>query len=116
MTEPVHGSQPVYGSQPVSDEGSGEWSVEDRLRAQAVKNLKKRAEFRQHLVVFGLVNLLLIVIWLVSGITAGAWYPWWIYPFFGWGIGLGVQAWSTYKGDPMTEENIRQEMRRIAGS
>jgi uncharacterized membrane protein len=80
-----------------------------------VRNLKRRAEFRVHLVVFGLVNLLLVVIWFVTGIAVGAWYPWWVFPFFGWGIGLGVHAWTTYRGDELSEARIREEMRRIAG-
>lgn len=107
-------SLPAYGTPPAPGEPNGEWSVEDRLRAQATRNLKRRAEFRVHLVVFGLVNLLLVVIWLVTGLTARVWYPWWIYPMFGWGIGLGVHAWTTYRGDELSESRIREEMNRIA--
>jgi hypothetical protein len=52
---------------------------------------------------------------LVTGITAGAWYPWFIYPLLGWGIGLGAHAWQTYRGDELSEDRIREEMRRISG-
>ena len=107
-------NHPVYGT-PGPIEPNGEWSVEERLRAQAVTNLRKRAAFRSHLVVYLLVNLLLVVIWLVTGVRSGVWYPWFIYPMFGWGIGLGSHAWQAYRGDELNEESIRQEMRRIAG-
>jgi hypothetical protein len=107
-------SGPVYGTPgggPV--EPNGEWSVEQRLRAQAVRNLRRRAEFKVHLVSYALVNLLLIVIWLSVGFTAHVWYPWWIFPLFGWGIGLGIHAWTTYQGDAVNEQAIREEMKRI---
>jgi len=106
--------KPGYGT-PGPVEPNGEWSVEDRLRAQAVRNLRRRAEFRTHLVVYLLVNLMLMVIWLISAIASGAWYPWFMYPLLGWGIGLGAHAWSAYGGDEVTESRIREEMKRISG-
>jgi hypothetical protein len=105
---------PAYGT-PGGVEPDGEWNFEDRVRSQAVKNLKRRAAFRTHLVVFALVNLLLVVIWLASAAKSGEWFPWFLFPMFGWGIGLGTQAWSVYRGDETSEERIRQEMRRITG-
>ena len=63
-----------------------------------------------------LLLLVLVVIWLVNAVRVGVWYPWFIYPMFGWGIGLGSHAWAAYRGDELNEESIRQEMRRIAGS
>lgn len=50
--------------------------------------------FRIHLRVFIMVNLLLVVTWFGTG----AGYPWFVYPLFGWGIGLvahysAVERW-----------------------
>lgn len=50
--------------------------------------------FRIHASVFLAVNLLLLVTWFGTG----AGYPWFIYPFLGWGIGLvahyaAVERW-----------------------
>jgi hypothetical protein len=109
-------NEPVYGSPSGPVAPNGEWNVEDQLREQDVRNLKRRAEFRVHLVVYALVNLLLVAIWLATGISVGAWYPWWIFPMFGWGIGLGVHAWTAYRGDELSEQRIRDEVRRIAGT
>jgi hypothetical protein len=110
--------QPAYGTaggiQP--SQPNGEWDVEDRLRAQAVRNLRKRAEFRTHLVAYALVNTMIVAIWLVIAIGSGAWFPWFVFPMFGWGIGLGTHAWAAYRGDEINEARIRAEMRRIAGT
>ncbi|MDO9355510.1 MAG: 2TM domain-containing protein [Solirubrobacteraceae bacterium] len=43
-----------------------------------------RTALRIHASVFVAVNLLLVIIWA----TATPGYPWFHYPFFGWGIGL----------------------------
>ena len=108
-------NEPTFGTPSGPVEPNGEWSIEDRLRNQAVRNLRRRAEFRMHLLIFVLVNLLLVIIWLTTGIFAGAWYPWFIFPLFGWGIGLGAHAWTTYRGDELSEDRIRAEMNRIMG-
>jgi hypothetical protein len=34
---------------------------------------------------YGTVNLLLVVIWLLSAASSGAWYPWWIWVAGPWG-------------------------------
>lgn len=44
-----------------------------------------RTAIRIHASVFVAVNILLVVIWATT--TPGG-YPWFLYPFFGWGIGL----------------------------
>ena len=42
-------------------------TVGDALREQAVKRLKKQADFRTHLLIYFLVNGGLVVIWAVAG-------------------------------------------------
>jgi hypothetical protein len=32
--------------------------------------------------------LLLITVWLVTGLVAQSWYPWFAWPALGWGIGI----------------------------
>ncbi len=108
-------TEPGYGTPAGPVEPNGEWSIEERLRGQAVRNLRRRAAFRIHFLVFCLVNLLLVVTWFVTAAASGAWFPWWIFPLFGWGIGLGVHAWTTYRGDELSEARIRAEMDRIMG-
>jgi hypothetical protein len=47
-----------------------------------------RAGMRWHLGSYVAGSLLMIAIWLVVGLTAGAWYPWPVWPILGWGIGV----------------------------
>jgi 2TM domain len=111
-------TQPEYGTPPGPagpGGGNGEYSLEERLRNQAVRNLRRRAAFKMHLLIYALVNLLLVVIWLVTGLNTGVWYPWFVFPLFGWGIGVASNGWAVYRGDVLSEERIRAEMNRLAG-
>jgi fatty acid desaturase len=84
------------------------------LRAEAVSRLQARQGFQRHALVFGLVNILLIAIWLATAILAGggAWFPWPIFPLIGWGIGLALHGWAVY-GKGITEADIQREMNRL---
>jgi hypothetical protein len=85
---------------------------EEELRQQAIRSLKTKREFRTHLFVYVMVNLLLVGIWAFTG--AGFFWP--IFPILGWGIGLGFHAWEAYGGERMSEDEIQREMRRLGGS
>jgi hypothetical protein len=50
----------------------------------------RRRGFRIHATVFVAVQLLLVAIWALSWATEGDSYPWFIFPLFGWGIGLAA--------------------------
>ena len=50
----------------------------------------QRKGFRIHATVFVAVQLLLLGVWALSWATDGDSYPWFIYPLFGWGIGLAA--------------------------
>jgi Flp pilus assembly protein TadB len=63
----------------------------DRLREQARRETQRRAAragLRGHLASYLSVMVLLVAIWLVVGLAAGAWYPWPVWPALGWGIGV----------------------------
>ena len=81
----------------------------DPLREAAVESLKKKAEFRAHVLVYALVNSFLVAIWAVTG--SGFFWP--VFPIAGWGIGLVLHAWDTYRVQVPTEEDIRREMDRL---
>lgn len=82
---------------------------ESELRAKAIARLEKKRDFRIHLCIYSLVNLLLVGIWAVSG---GPFWP--IFPILGWGIGLGAHAWDVYGRRPIGEDEIRREIERSA--
>lgn len=85
----------------------------EALRREARSSLRRKEAFRTHAVVFALVNLLLFVIWLVTSVAGGSWFPWFVFPLFGWGIGLGIHGWTTYGTQPLTEERLAAEMERL---
>jgi len=81
--------------------------VEDEERRQAaIKRLKDKREFWQHVAIYVLVNSLLVVVWAV---TSEGTYFWPMWPLLGWGIGLAMHAWETFRR-PISEEAIRKEM------
>jgi 2TM domain len=59
---------------------------EPAARDKAVAQLKKRRDFRGHLLVYVLVNAFLVVIWAVTDVHG---FFWPVFPIFGWGIGVG---------------------------
>jgi uncharacterized membrane protein len=80
------------------------------LRQQAVESLRKRSDFRVHLLSYVMVNTFLVIIWAVTG--AGFFWP--IFPIAGWGIGIVFHAWDAYGRGVPTEEQIRVEMDRLS--
>jgi hypothetical protein len=82
---------------------------EDELRKLAVNQLKKKRDFKTHIVVYVTVNVFLVVIWAVTG--AGFFWP--VFPILGWGIGVAANAWDVYGRKPITEDQIRRETERL---
>jgi 2TM domain len=83
--------------------------TDEELRDRAVQQLKKKAEFRAHLLAYVLVNAFLLSIWAVTG--AGFFWP--IFPIMGWAIGLAFNAWDVYRRQVPTEEQVVREMESL---
>ena len=72
--------------------------------AEAVARIvKKRVSFIGHLVTWTATSFFLLV-------TAG--FEPAMVVAAGWGIGLALHAWTVYGQRPITEDDIREEMRR----
>lgn len=82
---------------------------EAAARELALKRLKKRADFRGHLLVYTLVNAVLIAIWAVTSPHA---FFWPIFPILGWGVAVILNAWDVYRSDSFSEEKIQREIER----
>ena len=78
-------------------------------RDRAVTQLKKRRDFRGHLLVYVLVNTFIVVIWAVIGVHV---FFWPIFLIAGWGIGLVMNAWDVYWRRDITEDDIQHEIKR----
>jgi hypothetical protein len=83
----------------------------EQIRAQAIKQLKKRHDFHVHLLVYVLVNSFLTIIWAVTS-RHGFFWP--VFPIGGWGIGLMLHGWDAYTREEPREEQVRHEMDRIS--
>jgi uncharacterized ion transporter superfamily protein YfcC len=83
--------------------------TEQEIREQAIERLKKKRDFKTHVVIYVAVNAYLVVIWAVT--SAGFFWP--IFPILGWGIGVVANAWEVYGRKPISEEEIRREADRL---
>lgn len=84
----------------------------EELRSFAVKRLKEKREFWQHLASYVIVNGALIGIWAIG--ERGYFWPGWV--LFGWGIGIVFHAWNTFFSRPISEADVEREMRKLQGS
>jgi hypothetical protein len=84
---------------------------EGQLREEALKSLRKKRDFKTHLLMYVVVNAFLIGIWAVS--DGGFFWP--MFVLGGWGIGLIGNAWDVYGRKPITEDEIRREAERMRG-
>ena len=62
--------------------------AEMALREREARRIARRQWFVLHAAVFGLMQVFLFVIWLLSDPS----YPWFIFPLFGWGILVAAHA------------------------
>jgi hypothetical protein len=85
---------------------------EQAARERAVQQLKKRRDFRGHLLIYLLVNAFFTVIWILTG-AHGFFWP--IFLMGAWGIGLVVNAWDVYWRRDIIEGDIQREIRCGAG-
>ena len=83
----------------------------DGRRAAAIKRIENKREFKYHALIYVMVNTMLIIIWAISG----AEYFWPIWPMAGWGIAVGLHAWTTFGQQPISEADIADELQRESG-
>jgi len=78
------------------------------LRQLAIRRIKKKSDFKAHLLAFVLVNSVIVAIWAVTG--SGFFWP--IFPMLGWGIGVIMNAWDVWHGE-FTEAQVAREIERL---
>jgi hypothetical protein len=99
-----------------SDDGPPAVPATDaELRDLAFRRLKKRQDFRAHVVVYVVVNGFLWALWAVLSITSGWSFPWPIFPLLGWGIGLALNAWDVYGRRDITAADVDREVQKLRG-
>jgi hypothetical protein len=80
------------------------------LRELAKRRVRARTGFVIHLLMYVIVNTGLVLIWRFSGAS----YPWFLWPLFGWGIGIVSHAIALVFGpdSPHEERAIERELER----
>ena len=86
-------------------------SSDEELRSKARKRAEEKAGFYTHFGVFVMVNLFLIAIWWFTG-GLGT-FPWFIFPLFGWGIGLVAHFIGTWRGHSFIEKMAEDEYKKL---
>lgn len=80
------------------------------FREQEAKQILRRRVFLLHLSVYVMTNLFLVVIWALTGRG----YPWFLFPLFGWGIGLVAHLVAAYLLSDPEAIVLRREQERLA--
>jgi fatty acid desaturase len=88
----------------------------EALREQALRRLKQRRDFKAHLFVYFVVNVVVWGAWVVIGLSSHSWWPWPVFMTLGWGIGVVLNAWDVYLRRPITEDEVRREVEHLRGS
>jgi 2TM domain len=83
---------------------------EDGGRDRAVQRLKKRRDFRAHLLVYVLVNATIVAVW---ALTSRHGFFWPVFPILAWGIGVVMNAWDVYHDEDFTDAQIDREIARM---
>ncbi len=86
---------------------------EAEVRSRAEKTVAARIGFHRHLASYIIINTFIILIWVIVGLTSKTWWPWFVFPLIGWGIGLAFHAFNTYgasAGGARHEKMVQREM------
>lgn len=89
---------------------------ENELRERAEKRAEEIIGFRVHLAMYLSVNLVIFLIWLVIGLFTDSWFPWFVFPLAGWGIGVFFHGVGVYRSRGMEERKrqmVEKELARL---
>jgi hypothetical protein len=87
-------------------------STDEELRRKARQRAEAKIAFYIHLTVFSVVNAFLIAVWWFTGGYQGV-FPWFVFPLFGWGIGLVAHYLTVFLRTGVSDRMVEQEYRRL---
>ncbi|MDQ3146736.1 MAG: 2TM domain-containing protein [Actinomycetota bacterium] len=79
------------------------------FREREAKKVIRRRAFWLHFAIWAATNVLLVVVWAVTG----AGFPWFLFPLLGWGIGLVAHGVSAYLFADVDDVVLEREERRL---
>ena len=86
---------------------------DELLRSKAEKRAREKVGFQIHFGVYIAVNSFLIAIWYFTTTPFGSVFPWFIFPLFGWGIGIVAHFLGAYRGEGYVESLADREFQRL---
>ncbi len=87
-------------------------TAEEELRNQAVERIKRKRDFVGHVVLYVVVNAGLWVVWAVNGGHTHDLWPAWVSGI--WLVILLLDAYKVFKERPISDQQIDEEIRRMA--
>ena len=82
----------------------------DRAYVDARKRVEAKRNFTANLVAYVVVNAFLIGVWAFTG--QGYFWPAWV--LGAWGIGVVMHWWDAFVRRPVTDDDVRAELERLA--
>ena len=83
------------------------------MKVRAEKIAREKVGFQVHLGIYIAVNSFLIAIWYFTTYPYGSVFPWFIFPLFGWGIGIVGHFLGAYRGQGYVETLAEKEYNRL---
>ncbi len=83
----------------------------EELRRRAEKRAEEKIGFYTHFGIYIIVNLLIFLIWLFTSGPGS--FPWFIFPLFGWGIGIFAHFIGVYKATNLRERMTEEEYDKL---
>lgn len=86
--------------------------TEEEIYKEAKARIKKKKEFLSHLVAYVLINIVLVVIWALSG----SGYMWFLWPLGIWGVFVlwnFIDVFLLYKSIQSEKAAINREVEKI---
>ena len=80
------------------------------FREQEARRIRRHRAFGLHLALWAVTNLFLIVVWAMTG----AGYPWFVFPLFGWAIGVVAHGVAAYGLADVNDIVLQREQQRMA--
>lgn len=106
MSEKRFGESLIFRKDAFCDMASDE-----ELRTKARKRAEEKIAFYAHLSIYIVANIFLVAIWWFTG--GFGTFPWFIFPLFGWAIGVVAHFIVTFKGTNIAEKMTEKEYERL---
>ena len=79
------------------------------FREREAQRITRLRAFWLHFAIWAATNVLLVIVWAVTG----AGFPWFLFPLFGWGIGLVAHGVAAYLFTDADDVVLEREERRL---